>query len=48
MVLTGEGGIVSSRLSVTETPFESHKLSPPYFRIFFILPRPLAIINLSW
>jgi hypothetical protein len=51
MVFTGESGTVSPMPSHTcpwrGTPFEFHALPLPYSHIFFILPRLLAIINLS-
>ena len=50
MVFTGESGTVSpmpSHLSMAWDPFEFHALPLPYSHIFFILPRLLAIINLS-
>ena len=50
IVFTGVSGTVSpmpSHLSMGGTPFEFHALPLPYSHIFFILPRLLAIINLS-
>ena len=51
MVFTGESGTMSlmpSHLSMAWHPLRVSRPSLPYSHIFFILPRFLAIINLSW
>ncbi len=51
MVFTGESGIVMpyavTRVRGVGPPFEFHAFPSPYCRIFFILLRLLAIINLA-
>jgi hypothetical protein len=51
MVLTWESGIVYSKgghaCPLRGSPFELHAFPSPYFGIFFVPPRFLAIIRLS-